>query len=133
MIDNQHEKNSQKLIKLKKVIEITKLNNKGFAERLEVSPSLISDILNGRKLVPKILGQKLEDTFGFNRKWFDLDEDEMYISENKWMEEEGEFTKSTETMMLNVGFQVGKNNLAVLGKFMEELKDLADKYNIKTS
>jgi transcriptional regulator with XRE-family HTH domain len=73
MSDNQLQNNSQKIEKLKKVIKRSNLKNAtALARALKLKPGYISEILNGKKMVPKTMGQKLEDELQVNRKWFDF-------------------------------------------------------------
>ena len=68
---NQEEKNSDKFVRLKEVIDyLNYKNDSEFAKAIKMSKSYISEILKSGK-VPKTMGQKLEDNLGVSRKWFE--------------------------------------------------------------
>lgn len=72
------EKNKLQLDKIKLIIkELDLKNDLGLAKAIKMSSGYMSEIMTGKKNVPKTFGQKLEDNLGINRKWFDFDEGEM--------------------------------------------------------
>ena len=132
MIDSQKEKI---ITRFKQVRLHVGKGQKEFADLAKIQQSQVSAVENGKRDITSGILIALEEAFGINRKWLLTGEGDMLIdgSSNEFRDEQGVFLTNKESLTLNIGFQVGKNNLAVLGKFMEEVKDLADKYNIKTS
>lgn len=49
-----------------------------FANAIKYSQGYISEILSGKKPVPKTMGQRLEDNLNINRRWFETGSGEMF-------------------------------------------------------
>ncbi|WP_448104683.1 LexA family transcriptional regulator [Pedobacter panaciterrae] len=81
---NQVEKNAKRLSKLRDVMQVKKLKDDiDLAKAIGISQGYMSEIFSGKKNVPKTFGQKLEDSLGISRKWFDFDEGQMLLSDLK--------------------------------------------------
>lgn len=75
MSDNQEEKiiiNAQKLERLRVVMKKMKYKDDiDLAKAINISQAYMSEIFSGKKNVPKTMGQKLEDSIGISRRWFE--------------------------------------------------------------
>lgn len=85
MPENQLENfndNDLKLLRLNDVMNILGFKRPvDFAKAINVSQGYISEILNKKKNISKVLGQKLEDSLNVSRKWFETGEGDMILKE----------------------------------------------------
>ncbi|PPK99041.1 XRE family transcriptional regulator [Parapedobacter indicus] len=77
------ENNSQKLLRLREVIRDLGLKDDNeFATRIELGKSYLSEILSGKKNVPKTMAARLYKHLGVNIDWFESGEGEKYLNKN---------------------------------------------------
>ncbi|MGJ1267342.1 helix-turn-helix domain-containing protein [Sphingobacterium spiritivorum] len=79
MTDNQINKFSQKVDRLNKIIKESEFkSNLSFAKAIKMSPSYLSEVLNGKKDAPKYLGLKLEKFLNVNVEWYETGNGPVY-------------------------------------------------------
>ncbi|OOG19171.1 hypothetical protein BWD42_04275 [Sphingobacterium sp. CZ-UAM] len=81
MTYNQVNKNSQKIDRLLKIIKESEFKtNALFAKAIKMSPSYLSEVLNGKKEPPKYLGLKLEKFLNVNIDWWETGVGAVYLT-----------------------------------------------------